>query len=67
MKHLAFLMTAVLSTFYVDMYQDRTDKTKTVIMIEKDGNVDVYTVKNSELNDKLVEKLVRRYETSDKP
>lgn len=67
MKHLALLMTAVLSTVYVDMYQDRTDKNKTVIIIEKDGSVDTFTVKNSDLNAKLVEKLVKRYETSDKP
>lgn len=62
MKHLLMLVLA-LSTLNIDMYQDRTDRTKTVIIIEKDGLVDTYTVDNSELNDKLVDRLVKKYET----
>ena len=62
MKSLGLLIVAVLSTLNIDMYQDRTDKNKTVIIIEKNGLVETFTVKNSELNDKLVERLVKRYD-----
>lgn len=64
MRNFALIITLAISTLNIDMYQDRTDKNKTVIIIENDGVINTYTVNNSDLNDKLVEKLVRRYEIS---
>lgn len=64
MKHWAMFITLVISSLYIDMYQDRTDKTKTVIVIEKDDITEMFTINNSELNNKLVDKLVKKYETS---
>jgi len=45
-----FLTVILLGSLYIDMYQDRTDRNKTVILVEHDGVIDTLTVNNTDLN-----------------
>jgi hypothetical protein len=49
----------VLLVFTVDIYQDRN---RSIVVIEHDGETDLYPVKNSQLNDSFVERIVERYD-----
>jgi hypothetical protein len=55
-------MVMLLAVVAVDMYQDRTDSTKTVIVITKDTKTFRFKVNNSDLDndrlDKQIEEIV---------
>lgn len=50
-----------VTVLHVDIYQDRLNPEKSTVVIETTEGVDTITVDNDELNDKLVERVVRRY------
>jgi hypothetical protein len=52
------LSSLCLADVAVDMYQDRTDPKKTVVIITIDGIVETYTVKNELLNDDFINRVV---------
>lgn len=53
------LIALILAALYIDMYQDRLDKNKTTIIIERDEVVQTFTIDNKKLNDEhFIEELI---------
>lgn len=55
-----FLIVSILTALlYIDMYQDRINENRTVIIIERDETIQTFTVDNSRLNDpNLIDELI---------
>jgi uncharacterized membrane-anchored protein YitT (DUF2179 family) len=49
-------------TVFIDIYQDRFDSSKSIVVIDKDGEVATISVSNKDLNDTFINKVVSKYE-----
>ena len=55
----------VLIAYNIDMYQDRFDSNKTVMIITNDDDVITLTIDNNKMNDKLIEDIAMKVEGKD--
>lgn len=49
------------ANIYIDMYQDRTDKNRTIVIIETEQTTDTYTVDNNKLEQFVID-METKYE-----
>jgi hypothetical protein len=54
---LLLISSVCLADVTVDMYQDRTDPKKTVVIVTIDGIIETYVVDNNLLNDDFINRV----------